>query len=243
MRVTGLPQRGVGNAEPLLPCIEQNLEATDHVPARRPVNFGHAMVSQTGQPFTDIPNDPDGGAVEHARRVVIGIPHGGRPTRRRAAGQVVGTFGQVSSDLSRAAGACPVVVAAVRLAEWVGEVGVPVTPGGSLRPADVPAAASALGMFTRAKVRRAADNPEVHRPWPPAVTAGLIAIAGNRAVRAGQLDDPLAAWWAGLQALLAAEAADTIGVDPRITALVTMDVVTSEHVDEGWGLQRRVGHV
>lgn len=98
-------------------------------------------------------------------------------------------------------------------------------------------------MFTRAKVRRAADKPEVHRPWLTAVAAGLITIAGNHAVRASQLVDPLAAWWAGLQALLAAEVADTIGVDPRITALVTMDVVTSEHVDEGWGLQHRVGRV
>jgi hypothetical protein len=90
-------------------------------------------------------------------------------------------------------------------------------------------------------VRRAADVPEVHRPWLTAVAAGLIAVADNRAVRAGRLDDPLAAWWAGLRALLAVEAADTIGVDPLITAMVTLDVVTGERVDEGWGLQHRVG--
>lgn len=92
MRITGPPQHGVGNAEPVLPCLDQNLEATDRIPARHPVNFGHAMVSQTGQSFTGIPNDPDGGTVEHARRVVISIPHGGRHTRRRAVGQGVGTF-------------------------------------------------------------------------------------------------------------------------------------------------------
>jgi hypothetical protein len=57
------------------------------------------------------------------------------------------------------------------------------------------------------------------------------------------LNDPIAAWWAGLQALLAVEAADTMGVDPRITAMVTMDVVTREHVDDGWGLQHRVNHL
>lgn len=149
----------------------------------------------------------------------------------------------MSSDLSRAASACPVVVAAVRLAEWIGEDGMPVTPGGSLRPADLPTASAALGIFTRAKVRRAADVPEVHRPWLTAVAASLITIAGGRAVRAGRLNDPLAAWWAGLQALLAVEAADTIGVDPRITAMVTIEVVTREHVDEGWGLCHRVNHL
>jgi len=136
-----------------------------------------------------------------------------------------------------------VIAAAVRLAEWAGEDGVPVTAGGSLRPADVPTASAALGILTRAKIRRAADRPEVHRPWLTAVAAGLITIADGRAVHAGRLNDPLAAWWAGLQALLAAEATDTMGVDPRITAMVTMDVVTREHVDDGWGLQHRVNHL
>ena len=106
------------------------------------------------------------------------------------------------------------VVAAVRLAEWVGEDGIPVTAGGSLRPADVADAALRVGTSARAKVRRAADVPEVHRPWLAAIAAGLIAVAGNRAVQAGQLNDPLVAWWTGLQALLAVEAADTFGVDP-----------------------------
>lgn len=75
------------------------------------------------------------------------------------------------------------------------------------------------------------------------MAAGLVVIADNRAVRAGRLDDPLAVWWAGLQALLAAEAADTFGVDPRITALVTLTVVTGEHLREGWTLQHRVGGI
>jgi hypothetical protein len=136
-----------------------------------------------------------------------------------------------------------VVVAAVRLSEWVGENGVPVTPGGSLRPADVTAAAAVLGVIRQGKVRRAADVPEVHRPWLVAVAAGLIAVEGNRAVRAGQLADPLAAWWAGLQGLLADEAADRIGTDPRIITVATMDVVTGESVDEGFRLRHRVGHI
>lgn len=136
------------------------------------------------------------------------------------------------------------VAAAVRLAEWVGEHRLPVTAGGSLRPADVADAALVLGVSVPAKVRRAADVPEVHRPWLAAIAAGLIAVADNHAVRAGQLDDPLAAWWAGLQALLAVEAVDTFGVDPRITALVTLNVVTDEHSCEEWrSLQRRVGDI
>jgi Plasmid pRiA4b ORF-3-like protein len=136
-----------------------------------------------------------------------------------------------------------VVAAAVRLAEWVGEGGVPVTAGGSLRPADVADAARVLGVSARAKVRRAADVPEVHRSWLAAVAAGLIAVADNRAVRVGQLDDPLTAWWAGLQAVLAVEVVDTVGVDARIIAMVTLDVVTGEHPGEGWNLRRRVGDV
>ena len=135
------------------------------------------------------------------------------------------------------------VVAAVRLSEWVGGDGVPVTPSGSLRPADVTAAAEALGIIRRGKVRRAADVPEVHQPWLAAVAAGLIAVEGNRAVQAGRLADPLATWWAGLQGLLADEAADQLGVDPRIIALATMDVVTREGVDEGFRLRHRVGHI
>jgi hypothetical protein len=136
-----------------------------------------------------------------------------------------------------------VVVAAVRLSEWVGEDSRPVTPGGSLRPVDVTAAAAALGIIRRGKVRRAADVPEVHRPWLVAVAAGLITVKGNRAIRGGRLADPLAAWWAGLRELLADEAADRIGVDPRITTLATMDVVTRDGVDEGFPLRHRVGHI
>lgn len=134
-------------------------------------------------------------------------------------------------------------MAAVRLAEWVGEDGRALTAGGSLRPADVADAARVLGISVRTKVRRAADVPEVHRPWLVAIAAGLVVVTDNRAVRAGGLDDPLAAWWAGLQALLDAEAADNFGADPRITALVTLTVVTEEHLDSGWPLQRHVGGI
>lgn len=96
----------------------------------------------------------------------------------------------------------------------------------------------------RRKVRRAADVPEVHRPWLVAIAAGLVVVADNRVVRADPPDDPLAAWWAGLQALLAFEAADNFGTDPRITALVTLTVVTEEQQPhDGSALQRCVGGI
>lgn len=85
--------------------------------------------------------------------------------------------------------------------------------------------------------------PEVHRPWLAAVAAGLIAVADDRAVRTGQLNDPLAGWWTGLQALLAVEAADTFGVDPRITAMVTLTAATGEQPCEGRSLRHRVGNI
>lgn len=142
----------------------------------------------------------------------------------------------MSSNLALAARTCPVVVSAVRLAAWVGENGKALTAGGSLRPGDVPAAASAVGFAVRAKVRRAADVPEVHRPWRVAVAAGLIAVTGNRAVRADVPDDPLAVWWAGLLESLTVEAADNFGADPRITALTTLTVVTEKHIVDEWAL-------
>jgi hypothetical protein len=83
----------------------------------------------------------------------------------------------------------------------------------------------------------------VHRPWLVAVGVGLIAISDKRAVQAGTMDDPLAAWWSGVQALLAAEAADTLGTDPRIIAAVTLTVVTEHGYDDGWSLQHHVEHI
>lgn len=135
------------------------------------------------------------------------------------------------------------VAAAVRLTEWVGADGIRVTAGGALRPADVADAARAVGTPAPVKVRRAADVPGVHRPWLVAVGVGLIAVSDQRAVQAGKLDDPLATWWSGVQALLAAEVADTFGADPRITAAVTLTVVTEHGRDAGWPLQHRVEQI
>lgn len=126
------------------------------------------------------------------------------------------------------------VAAAIRLAEWVGEGGIAVTPGGALRPAEVAGAARTLGVPAPAKVRRAADVAEVHRPWLVAVAAGLIAVEGKRAVQRGTPDDPLAVWRAGLRKLLDVEASDTFGTDTRVIALVTMDVLTDKRLIREW---------
>lgn len=132
----------------------------------------------------------------------------------------------------------------MRLSAWVGDDGVPTTPGGGLRPADVAVAERALGVIrVRAKVRLAADVPEVHRPWLAAIGMGLVTIDNARAVRTDQPNDPLAMWWAGLQALLEAEVKDTYGTDPRITALVTLTVVTQEQLPEGFRLQHHVEQI
>lgn len=148
----------------------------------------------------------------------------------------------MSSDLAVAAGNCPVVVAAHRLSEWVGDEGKSITPGGALRPADVTEAARALGVPANAVVRRAADVPEVHRPWLAAIGMDLIAINGNRAARAARGSDPLSMWWAGLQALLVAEAGDIFDTDPRIVALVTL-TAARDGCPPGRALRHRVHHV
>ncbi|MFC4854596.1 plasmid pRiA4b ORF-3 family protein [Actinophytocola glycyrrhizae] len=49
--------------------------------------------------------------------------------------------------------------------------------------------------------------------------------------------------WAGLQALLEVEAGDTLGSDPRVTALVTLTEVTEHQLDDERVLRHRVEHV
>src|SRR4051812_30565864 len=107
---------------------------------------------------------------------------------------------------------------AARLAAWVGAQGRPVTPGGALRPSEVPEAGRAVGVRTKAKVRRAADVPDVHRPWLAAVAAGMITVSGGRATAAGAATgDPLRAWHTALITLLNAEVKDVYQTDPRTT--------------------------
>jgi hypothetical protein len=111
-------------------------------------------------------------------------------------------------DLAAAASSCRCVTQAISLAAWVGE-GRRVTPKGVLRPADVPEAASALGIVAPRRIRTAADLPELHRPWRAGLALGLLALDGTRVVprpAAGRRPaaDPgstLAGWMAALEAV------------------------------------------
>ena len=136
------------------------------------------------------------------------------PPRRADRAVPGGILARVSADRASLARNCPVVEAAVGLSERLGDDGRAVTAGGSLRPADVPDAARALGVRVTARVRRAADVPQVHRQWIAAAGMGLIVVDGTRARRSETMDDPLRAWWAGLQAVLAEEVTTRLDTDP-----------------------------
>jgi hypothetical protein len=47
----------------------------------------------------------------------------------------------------------------------------------------VAAACAAVGTTAPERLRSAADVPDLHRPWTAALTVGLLAIEGSRAVR------------------------------------------------------------
>ena len=83
-------------------------------------------------------------------------------------------------EVAAAVRECAAFHAAHRLAIWVGE-GRRVTPRHVLRPADVPAAARALGIEAPTRVRTAADVVGLHRPWRIAVAVGFLDIVDNHA--------------------------------------------------------------
>lgn len=95
----------------------------------------------------------------------------------------------------------------MKLTAWVGS-GRPVTAKGVLRPADLPAAAAALGVQAPAKVRTAADVPPIHWPWVAAEAAGLIEVGTARAVARKADGDPPQLWLKGLDAVLRTESQD-----------------------------------
>src|SRR4051794_11789012 len=88
---------------------------------------------------------------------------------------------KVDSTLGHLATGCQLLTRTRGLADWVGS-GRPVTPKGVLRPADVPAAASAIGVSVPARIRTAADLETIHRPWTAAQALGLVRVGTNRAV-------------------------------------------------------------
>lgn len=92
------------------------------------------------------------------------------------------------AEAARLARECDVLTQAVALARWIGEKSRPVTPGETLRKADVQAAGAALGIPVPAKLRTAADIPALHLPWLTASAAGLIQISDGEA-RGGRGND------------------------------------------------------
>jgi hypothetical protein len=125
------------------------------------------------------------------------------------------------------------------LAEWVGD-GKPVTPGGVLRPAHVPAAAATLGIIVNKKVRRASDVPGVYRPWVTAAATGLLAIRGSRALREAMRPDVPQAWFAALEAVLRAQVVDPNDADPRILCYVTLTTLDADSAPPGAALHETV---
>ncbi len=134
-------------------------------------------------------------------------------------------------DAARRARECAVIGQAVALARWIGSGRRPVTPGGVLRKADVPAAGAVLGVDVPAKLRTMADIPELYRPWRVAVAAGLAQVSGGSVTAGPALagwppgnDDVLAGWLAGLRAVCAAEShpEDEDSVRLLALALLTM---------------------
>ena len=91
-----------------------------------------------------------------------------------------------SADSARG---CIALTEARQLASWVGD-GRRVTPKGFLRPADVPAAAEALGISVPVKIRRATDVVALRRPWRIGMAVGFLQIVDGHA----RMGPTLAAW-------------------------------------------------
>jgi hypothetical protein len=99
--------------------------------------------------------------------------------------------------------ASPIMRRVEALRGWIG-AGRPLTASGHLRPADVPAALTALGLpAPRRRVRSATDFAGLRHAWIAALAARRIVIAGSRVVAPGGTDaEALEAFWAALEAVL-----------------------------------------
>ncbi|MCM4084572.1 plasmid pRiA4b ORF-3 family protein [Paractinoplanes hotanensis] len=138
----------------------------------------------------------------------------------------------VTSELRQLADGCLLVTRARRLVDWVGE-GKPVTPKGVLRPVDVAAAGTALGVTVPAWVRTAADVEVVHRPWVAAEAIGWLRVSANRAVAdSATEDDPVQRWWAAVRAVLRTESHDDRGRGAPILLRTLLTVMTAQSPPE-----------
>jgi hypothetical protein len=121
---------------------------------------------------------------------------------------------------------------AVTLSRWIGNSRRPVTAGGVLRKADVPAAGAALRVDVPARLRTMADIRELHRPWCVAVATGLLQLHDGSVTAGPALDnwppddaDLLAGWLAGLRAVCAAESYPQDEDSVRLLALALLLVL------------------
>ena len=115
-----------------------------------------------------------------------------------------------------------------RLAGWVGQ-GRRVTPKGVLRPADVPAAADALGVSVPTRIRTAADVEVIHRPWVAAQALELIRVGADRAIAQPAVDaDGVERWWAAVAAVLRAESHDDRGRGAAVLCRTLLMVLATE---------------
>ncbi|WP_219413452.1 plasmid pRiA4b ORF-3 family protein [Pseudonocardia nigra] len=138
-------------------------------------------------------------------------------------------------EVTAAARECAAFRAAHRLAIWVGE-GRRVTPRHVLRPADVSAAARALGIAAPARVRTAGDVVALHRPWRIAMTVGFLDIVDSHArpgpalVSWPDADDETVRgmWLAALPAALAATAPDVDEAEATICARVLLTKLAAD---------------
>lgn len=103
------------------------------------------------------------------------------------------------------------------------------TPKGVLRPADVPAAAAALGVTVPARIRTAADVEAIHRPWVATEALGLVRIGANRAVAMPASEgDSLEQWWTAVSAVLRAESHDDRREGAAVLCRTLLTVLATE---------------
>jgi hypothetical protein len=135
---------------------------------------------------------------------------------------------------ARLARGCLIAEQASALARWVGRPGRTVTAGRVVRRADVAAAGTAVGVPVPDRVRTAADVPGLHRPWSFALGSGLLKISGSVATAGPALEqwssstdtETLGVWWAGFDAVCAAESDTRREGNVLILALAFLEAAT-----------------
>jgi hypothetical protein len=152
-------------------------------------------------------------------------------------------------DLAALAAESAVLRRAVALARWAGAGKRAVTAKGVLRKQDVPAAAAVIGVKCPQALRSAADLPDLHIAWCAAIGAGLLTVAGGKAVGGSALGGwppdgtgPLEAWLRGLFAVSVGVGGGQrdMGRGFLVLVLALLTVLRDEEVPAARGLLREV---